>query len=149
MTAHDALCALINLTTNVQFISEMADAQFLRQLVTLMMIPTNINADLSCMLLNNLSKHESVANNLLPTTGGGEGTQMLDNLLEIFVRGELNKFNPKANFHFLAGVFANISASPQGCKHFLENSSIDGTSRLAKLIVFSEHTVNSYLVGFN
>ena len=126
----------------------MSNKMFLKQLVTLMMIPTSVNADLCAMLLNNLSKHELVANNLLPTSDDGDGVQMLDNLLEIFVRGDLNKFNPKANFHFLSGVFANISASPQGCKHFLENSSIDQTRRLAKLIVFSEHKV-LLLIGFD
>ena len=119
----------------------MSEPTFLKQLVVLMMIPTNVNADLCCMLLNNLSKHDFVANNLLPTSESTDGVQMLDNLLEIFVRGDLDSFNPKAKFHFLSGVFANISASPQGCKHFLANSSIDGASRLSKLMVFTEHTV--------
>jgi hypothetical protein len=69
-----------------------------------------------------------------------QGTAMLDNLLEIFVKGDTNVFNKEANFNFLAGVFANISASAQGCMHFLNKSTVDGTSRLSKLVVFTEHS---------
>jgi hypothetical protein len=94
------------------------------------------------MLLNNLSQHEIAASRILPLEQQDKqvGVQMLDNLLEIFVRGETNSFNPNAKFHFLAGVFANISSSPQGCRHFLENSTIDQTPRLSKLTVFTEHS---------
>jgi hypothetical protein len=92
------------------------------------------------MLLNNLSKFDSVISKLLPLEEQpSKGTQMLDNLLEIFVQGETAKFNKEASFHFLAGVFANISSSPQGCMHFLKNSTVDDTPRLSKLIVFTEH----------
>jgi hypothetical protein len=90
------------------------------------------------MLLNNLSKHEVVQNKLLRKEGD-VGTQALDNLLEIFNRGETT-FNPNAQFHFLAGVFANVSASPQGCRFFLGKSSVDNILRLSKIIIFTEHS---------
>lgn len=119
----------------------MAEGSFLNDLVLMMLLPTNINADLCCMILNNLSKHASIADNLLPIDDKQfNGTHLLDNLLEIFVRGETSVFNPNANFHFLAGVFANISASPQGCRFFLSESTVDHTQRLSKLIVFTEHS---------
>jgi hypothetical protein len=137
LTAHDALAALTNLSVDVSFIETMADTAFLNELILMMMLPNNVNADLCCMLMNNLSKHDLVQNRLLPRESD-TGTQKLDNLLEIFNRGETS-FNPNAKFHFLAGVFANISASPQGCKFFLGHSTVDNTLRLTKLVIFTEH----------
>ena len=64
---------------------------------------------------------------------------MLDNLLEVFVKGVDKKYNPHAEYHMLAGLFANISGSPQGASFFLGNSSVDGTPRLSRLIPFTEH----------
>ena len=42
-----------------------------------------------CMLLNNLSKHATVINKLLPLENATENknVEMIDNLLEIFMKG--------------------------------------------------------------
>ena len=66
-------------------------------------------------------------------------TSYLDNLLEIFVRGNNKQFNPQANFNFLAGVFANLTSNPTGAYHMRSRSMVDGLIRLAKILPFTEH----------
>lgn len=119
----------------------MADSAFINELVLMLMLSVNVNADLNCMLLNNLSKHDSVINKFLPLENAvkNKDVEIIDNLLEIFVKGEASVFNKNASFDFLAGVFANITTTPQGCQFFLSTSTIDSTQRLSKLMVFTEH----------
>lgn len=69
------------------------------------------------MLLSNLSKLETVSHQLLkltlavPTATEGETEDLiaLDVMLEVFLKGEGKKYNPNANYDFLASVFANVS----------------------------------------
>lgn len=77
------------------------------------------------MLLSNMSKVDDVSIKLLSLkipfstakeegaeAGAAEETQdveALDMLLEVFLKGEGKKYNPNANYDFLASVFANIS----------------------------------------
>ena len=53
--------------------------------------------------------------------------------------GGSTDFNKHATFDFLAGVFANITTTPNGCQFFLQDSTKDNTKRLSKLIVFTQH----------
>ncbi|KAJ3344210.1 hypothetical protein HDU91_000256, partial [Kappamyces sp. JEL0680] len=141
LTAHDALSSLINLSKDIAFVGVMTESPFLHELVLLLMLPTNVNADLCCMLLNNLSQHAAVVNRLLPLENASknEGVEIIDNLLDLFVKGDASLYNKSATFDFLAGVFANITTSPQGCQFFLHPSTLDGLKRITKLMVFTEH----------
>jgi hypothetical protein len=87
------------------------------------------------MLLNNISKHESVSYLLLPL-GSKHKTHRIDNLLEVFNKPN---YNSAASFHFLAGVFANLSLTPQGCQFFISDSTVDSVPRLCKIVCFTEH----------
>lgn len=93
------------------------------------------------MLLNNLTKSSQIINILLPKNQATTQTRTkhLDNLLEVFVRGVDKEFNPNANFHFLSGVFANVSATPSGAEFLLGKSTVDSSRRLSRLVVFIEH----------
>lgn len=74
-------------------------------------------SDLACMLLSNLTKLETVSVQLLKLSlpfpkadgTGDEDLMALDLLLEVFLKGEGKKFNPNANYDFLASVFADVS----------------------------------------
>lgn len=81
-------------------------------------------ADLACMLLSNMTKVESVSVILLnmrlfskpqseeDVKAGAEqenDVEALDLLLEVFLKGDSKKYNPNANYDFLASVFANVS----------------------------------------
>ena len=102
------------------------------------------------MLLNNLSKHESIVKKLLPPPEDIElqsaqepkaprKTSLLDNLIEVFARGEGKRYNPDAEFHFLSGVISNISTLTQGARFMLGKSNVDGQFRLSKMIAFLGH----------
>lgn len=126
------------------------------------------------MLLSNMSKLESVSRQLLdlrlsfavPAEGDSvaDGTteelEALDVLLEVFLKGEGKKYNPNANYDFLASVFANVSTVsslapevtssadpscstsqkiPIGRAFLLATPSPDMEPPLAKLISFTEH----------
>jgi Domain of unknown function (DUF383) len=137
LTANKALSTLINLTGDVALVHAMATDEFIQSLIIHLILPKNVNADLVCMLLNNLSLHDVVASLLLPAESK-TATHRIDNMLEIFSKKEYS-FNPSATFSFLGGVFANIAASPQGCKFMLGKSTIDSSMRLSKLVCFTEH----------
>ncbi|UZJ51862.1 hypothetical protein CBS101457_001182 [Exobasidium rhododendri] len=65
MTAHDAFCALINLSDSLIVARRIGDADFLKFLVRYIADPISLLADLACMLLSNLTKLESVGAILL------------------------------------------------------------------------------------
>ncbi|KAJ3205020.1 hypothetical protein HDU67_009152, partial [Dinochytrium kinnereticum] len=152
LIAHDAVSVLVNLSSNEDFLEYMNEDKFLQNLVLTIILPKSILADLCCMLLNNLTKSPQIAQKLIPTdtpttptTAASQPpttprtTQYLDNLLEVFVRGVSNQYNPQANFHFLSGVFANISTTALGARCLRSRSNVDGVIRLAKVVPFTEH----------
>ncbi|GAA5877287.1 hypothetical protein JCM16303_006229 [Sporobolomyces ruberrimus] len=63
----------------------------------------------------------------------------LDLLLEVHLKGEGKKYNPNANYDFLASVFANISLFPQGRNFLLAAPDASVEPPLSKLISFTEH----------
>lgn len=113
------------------------------------------------MLLSNMSKIEKVSLQLLklrlsfattpnvlldpaaepPSTEPREieVVEALDVLLEVFLKGEGKKYNPNANYDFLASVFANVSTIPPGRDFLLATTSTDLEPPLTKLISFTEH----------
>jgi hypothetical protein len=120
----------------------MDDDTFVYQLVLLIVLPKCILSDLGCMLLNNLTKDASFVKKLIPVTSKEESfkkTEHVDNLLEVFVRGEGRKYNSNAEYHFLAGVFANVSATAAGAEYMNGNSTVDGTPRLLRIALFFDH----------
>ncbi|KAI8819968.1 uncharacterized protein EV422DRAFT_93723, partial [Fimicolochytrium jonesii] len=66
-------------------------------------------------------------------------THYLDNLLEVFVRGEGKTYNPNATYDFLGGVLANVAMTPAGAQWFRGRTGVDGTLRLSKVVAFVEH----------
>lgn len=71
-------------------------------------------ADAACMLLSNMTKYEPTCVRVLegeakPLPGLSESKRLLDHLVEAFHRGHKRAYNPKAEFNFLASVFANVS----------------------------------------
>ncbi|TPX33774.1 hypothetical protein SmJEL517_g03418 [Synchytrium microbalum] len=157
MVAHEAINALTNLSADLDILAIMASSgtdfnNFLYMLLVIIISPNNMLTDAGCMLLNNISKSTTVITALLPsmnenknvtgaTTTGPvtKRASMLDNLLDLFVKGVNKSYNPKAEYHFLGGVFANISGSARGSAFFLEDSTVDSTPRLSRLIPFTEH----------
>lgn len=65
MTAHDAFCALINLSDSLLVARRIGDVEFITFLVRYIADPLSFLADLACMLLSNLTKLESIGAILL------------------------------------------------------------------------------------
>jgi hypothetical protein len=137
--AHDALKTLINLSSKPNYCAVMNHSEFLKQLILLIILPKNITADLCCMLLNNLSKHESFLLDTLLPKQDDITTSLLDNLIEIFLRGEGKRFNQNADFHFISGVLSNLTMFTPGARFMLGKSKVDDQYRLLKVICFLGH----------
>lgn len=65
MAAHDAFCALINLSDSLLVARRIGDEEFLSFLVRYIADPVSLLTDLACMLLSNLTKLESIGAILL------------------------------------------------------------------------------------
>jgi hypothetical protein len=158
LIAHDAISALINLTNSFEVALRLSKIPgFVTGLVRMIVVrfpPSSFSsfrlthlvlhlqdekavlADLACMLLSNMSKLDTVSQQILQlrvpftlaadsaetkegdeksTTAGAsvqateEEIAALDLLLEVFLKGEGKKYNPNANYDFLASVFANVT----------------------------------------
>ncbi|KAM0755656.1 DUF383-domain-containing protein [Meredithblackwellia eburnea MCA 4105] len=163
LIAHDALSALINLTNSAIVVDRVSKVPgFLEGLVSMIISEKALLADLGSMLLSNMTKIESVSKRLLDmrlhfpsaapasdadageavsqqTPAPQEEIEALDLLLEVFLKGEGKKYNPNADYDFLASVFANISTIPAGRSYLLSTTSVDQEPPLVKLISFTEH----------
>ena len=120
----------------------MSCIEFLHQLILLIVLPKTVIADLCCMLLNNLSKDPSVLKNLIPLNEDSQKTSttsLLDNLIEVFARGEGKRYNANADFHFIAGVLSHLSSETAGAQFMLGRSKVDSQYRLHKVIAFLGH----------
>ncbi|ORY74997.1 hypothetical protein BCR35DRAFT_306395 [Leucosporidium creatinivorum] len=174
LIAHDALSALINLTSSITVAARLAKIEgFITGLVRMIVDEKALLSDLATMLLSNMSKVEHVSMLLLglrvpfivrpeetvAETAAAEGEEgadpvpkkarveegveeevhALELLLEVFLRGEGKKYNPNANYDFLASVFANVSTIPLGRSFLLSTPSPELEPPLVKLISFTEH----------
>ncbi|BGP21389.1 hypothetical protein Rt10032_c01g0103 [Rhodotorula toruloides] len=158
LIAHDAVSALINLSSMLEVVQRLHKLPgFVTGLVRLIVDEKALLSDLACMLLSNMSKLDSISRQILglrvpigPKAPAGEGETAaaaegddeiaaLDLLLEVFLRGEGKKYNPNANYDFLASVFANVSLLPQGRAFLLATPDRSVEPPLAKIISFTEH----------
>ncbi|KXS14969.1 DUF383-domain-containing protein [Gonapodya prolifera JEL478] len=145
LVAHDALKSLINLSLNAPILTELRDESYLITLVTLTVVPTSVLADLACMALSNATKGSEIAAMLVKgRKKGGKTTSHVAALVDVFVKGEGKKYNLKAEFNFLANVFANVTVTSEGRALFLaEPPTQQGTETpvplLADLAPFVEH----------
>lgn len=65
--------------------------------------------------------------------------RVLDQLMDVFVKGANKSLNPKANYDYLAYVFADLSKFENGRRYLLERQKYDGVVPITKLVVFTEH----------
>jgi len=143
ITAHDALKSLINLSGDPRTLPDLDDDKFIKHICLLITIPKSILADVACMLLSNMTKYEPICVKLIdakvtPLEGLSESTRLMDHLVEAFHKGVGKNYNPQAEFHFLASVFANASAIRHGRVYFVEKASHDNLAPVTKVQIFSE-----------
>lgn len=68
-----------------------------------------------------------------------ESPLVLDQLMDVFVKGNAGSLNPSADFDYLSYVFADMAKWEEGRKWLLERREYDGVVPISKLVVFTEH----------
>ncbi|KAL1311417.1 hypothetical protein AAFC00_001579 [Neodothiora populina] len=145
--AKDALTMLINLSAeDPEVLKHLTDdPKFIETVLAKITIPSEPNADLFAMLLANMSKSDNIKTILKlerePASFLSTSSRLvIDQLLDLFVKGAEGSYNKDANFDYLCYVFADISKHEEGRKHFLTARPEDKEDviPLSKVVVFTE-----------
>jgi hypothetical protein len=95
------------------------------------------------MLLANLTKwdglKELIKRKQQPPEQLGSDDSVLNQLMDLFVKGQDGAYNKKADYDYLAYVFADLSKHPEIRKYFLETQKYDQVIPLTKIRVFTDH----------
>lgn len=144
--AKNALTCLVNLSTDEAVRENIVkDEAFIKILVEKLTTKTYASADLITMLLANLTKSDSFTEFLLkletpspPATEVSGSKRVIEQLLDLFVRGAEKKLNTEADFDYLSYVFADVCRGKDG-REFMTGKGYDGVAPIAKVVVFTEH----------
>ncbi|KAI8679562.1 Protein HGH1-like protein [Fusarium keratoplasticum] len=139
-----AVTILVNLSGDQEILENLAtDEKFLDVVFRRIVNPEEPNANLLAMLLANLAKWDSFKDVLkrkqqAPEELGSDDV-VLNQLMDLFVKGQDGSYNKKADFDYLAYVFADLAKHSDIRKHFLQAQKYDDVIPLTKLKVFTEH----------
>jgi hypothetical protein len=109
----------------------------------------DVNVNLACMLLANLAKSPDVSKLLSLQRAAPQplssSANVIDQLLDCFVKGADGKYNKDADYDYLCYLFADLAKLEAGRKHFLDPRA-EGAGEvrehvipLSKMVVFTEH----------
>lgn len=95
------------------------------------------------MLLANLVKYDELKEIITLEQPApkelSSNNKAIDQLLDLFVKGADGTYNKKADFDYLAYLFADLAKHKEGRKYFLTKQEYDDVVPLTKLTVFTEH----------
>jgi hypothetical protein len=95
------------------------------------------------MLLANLAKWDSLKTIIQrkqpPPDTLGSDELVLNQLMDLFVKGADGSFNKHANYDYLAYVFADLAKHAEIREHFVRRQDYDSAVPLTKIRVFTEH----------
>ncbi|KAF4982413.1 hypothetical protein FZEAL_1931 [Fusarium zealandicum] len=139
-----AVTILINLSGDQEVLEKLAtDERFLELVFQRIVDPEEPNANLLAMLLANLTKWDSLKDFLKRKQQSpealGSDDMVLNQLMDLFVKGQDGTYNKKADFDYLAYVFADLSKHADIRSYFLQPQKYDSVIPLTKLKVFTEH----------
>ncbi|KAK4150913.1 protein HGH1 [Chaetomidium leptoderma] len=142
--AEHALTILINLTVDQSVLKFVAtDDKFLGILLGNLVDPAEANANLLAMLLANMAKWDglkSIATRKQDSPSALQSNELvLNQLLDLFVKGADGTYNKHADFDYLAYVLADLSKHPEVRQFFINKQDYDGVVPLNKIRVFTEH----------
>ncbi|MCJ1477216.1 hypothetical protein MMC13_005887 [Lambiella insularis] len=145
--AKNVLTILINITGHRDFLEVIAsDNAFLE---SLMLRITNVkepNANEMAILLANMAKSDSIERILTlkrdVPLGLSTSKIAIDQLMDCFVKGAEGSWNPKANFDYLAYLFADLGKFPSGASYFTTLQPYDNVHPLSKLLPFTSSTAS-------
>ncbi|KAK3936389.1 protein HGH1 [Diplogelasinospora grovesii] len=143
IAAH-ALTILINLTADRDVLENVAtDDKFLGIVLANVTDPAEPNANLLSMLLANLVKWDALKEIVTrkqdkPATLGSDDL-VLNQLMDLFVKGADGSYNKHADFDYLAYVFADLTKHAEIRQFFVTRQDHDGVIPFNKIKVFTEH----------
>ncbi|KAF4126527.1 protein of unknown function (DUF383) [Geosmithia morbida] len=142
--ADHVLTILVNLSGDQAVLENLAsDDKFLSAVFRHIINPEEPNANVLAMLLANLVKNDSLKTILQRKQPAPEELRtddtILNQLVDLFVRGQDGAYNKGADYDYLAYVFADLSKHDDVRRYFLEPQPYDGVVPLSKLKVFTEH----------
>ncbi|KAI2780837.1 hypothetical protein F4815DRAFT_116144 [Daldinia loculata] len=145
--AEHVITILINLAADQEILESLAtDDKFLDEVLRQIIIATEPNANLLSMLLANLSKWDSlkrVLNKKQPSpTELGSNELVLNQLVDLFVKGADGSYNKDADFDHLAYLFADLTKHAEVRHYFVRKQEYDGIIPITKLKVFTEYKSN-------
>lgn len=121
------------------------DKKYLEVLISAIIRPTNINADLMTILLANLAKDDlitavfGISLNLADDEKKiFDLNNAMDCLMDCFVKGFDRTLNKYANYDYLAYFFSDISRFELGRNYFITEQAYDKVVPISKLLVFTE-----------
>ena len=105
--------------------------------------PKEENANLIAMLLANLAKCDdlkSLSTRKQPAPSALSSDDLiLNQLMDLFVKGANGSYNKHADFDYLAYLIADLAKHPEIRQYFVTPQSYDGVVPLSKIKVFTEH----------
>lgn len=105
--------------------------------------PKEENANLLTMVLANMTKSDSLKRIIdkkqEPPKELGSDDSILNQLMDLFVKGQDGSYNPKGDFDYLAYVLADLSKHDDIRKYFVTEQAYDKVIPITKLKVFTEH----------
>jgi hypothetical protein len=105
--------------------------------------PTEANANSISMLLANLTKWDAMKSvafrKQAPPEALGSDDLVINQLVDLFVKGADGSYNKKADFDYLAYVFADLAKHDKVRQYFVTRQTYDDVIPLTKLKVFTEH----------
>ncbi|KAI0132736.1 hypothetical protein BJ170DRAFT_700492 [Xylariales sp. AK1849] len=142
--AENVITILINLSADRDILESLAtDGTFLETTLSSITSPSEPNADLLSMLLANLAKWDafkSILDKRQPPPEELKSDDLVMNqLLDLFVKGADGTYNKAANFDHLSYLFADLTKHAELRHYFVRKQEYDGVIPLTKLKVFTEH----------
>ncbi|CRG88723.1 FAM203 family protein C1020,12c [Talaromyces islandicus] len=143
--AKNVLTMLINLSADGEILKYLADDDaFLEVLLAKITNPQEQNADDIAMLLANLSKADNITRIISLSRKAADDVStsknVLDQLMDCFVKGAEGTLNKHANYDYLAYFFADLSKTEEGRSYFTTKQDYDSVVPITKLLVFTEHS---------
>ncbi|KAK9770239.1 hypothetical protein AB5N19_10981 [Seiridium cardinale] len=142
--AEHVITILVNLSADQEVLESLAtDDKFLDTILSFISSPTEPNANLLSMLLANLAKWDGFKSILAKKQPApkelGSDDLVVNQLLDLFVKGAEGTYNKSADFDHLAYLFADLTKHAEIRQHFVRKQDYDGVIPIAKLKVFTEH----------
>ncbi|KAL2754311.1 hypothetical protein ACRALDRAFT_1076082 [Sodiomyces alcalophilus JCM 7366] len=142
--AEYALTILVNLSAEQKVLELLSgNDRFIDSILARVVKPSEPNANLLAMLLANLSKWDGLKNIVTKKQPPPEELQSHENvinqLMDLFVKGADGSYNKHADYDYLAYFFADLTKHAEVRQFYITKQPYDDAVPLTKLKVFTEH----------